>query len=188
MIDFITSLPAWEMIRTLGIASYLLLFAGVGLGILYSMPIWKGKQKAAVYKYHSFLTVTATLCGILHAMLLTIDTYMPFSWKDILVPFGSEHDPIWNGLGTLALFGTLFLIFTTDIRNKLKRTLWLAIHMGAYPTFLLAMVHGLMAGSDTKNITIFSMYVATFGILMILLMIRFFMGRKRNVAHIAARR
>jgi hypothetical protein len=121
MVELISTWPIWQTIRVLGMVSYLLLFTGICLGILYSMPFWKGKTKAALYKYHSSATVAGVFCGIFHAMLLVIDLHMPFSWKEILIPFASRNEPLWNGLGTLALYGMLIITFTTDIRTKLKK-------------------------------------------------------------------
>ncbi|NGQ95912.1 ferric reductase [Brevibacillus sp. SYP-B805] len=187
MVAFLTSLPTWELIRFLGLLAYLLLFAGVSLGMLYSMPVWKGKGKAALYKCHSTVTVAGTFCGILHAMILVIDTYMPFSWLEILIPFRAAYKPLWNGIGTLAAYGTLILILTTDLRNRMPHKLWRMIHIGSYPVFLAALIHGLGVGSDTKHPAVYLMYVLSFGIMVLLLIVRLFFGRKRDRAYLAHR-
>lgn len=187
MAEFLTRLPIWESIRLLGLLSYFLLFASISIGILYSMPFWKGRSKATLYKVHSTLTISSTFCGLLHASLLIVDTYMPFDWGEVLIPFASQHEPFFNGLGTIALYGTLLIIFTTDIRNKLNKTLWRLIHICSYPTFLAALAHGLGVGTDTKNLLVYLMYIITFGIIMLLLIIRIFIGRKRDVAYLANR-
>ncbi|MGE5702589.1 MAG: ferric reductase-like transmembrane domain-containing protein [Clostridia bacterium] len=188
MVGFITSLPTWETIRFLGITAYVLLFLGVSLGMLYSMPFWKGKAKATLYKVHSYTTITGTFCAILHAMTLIVDTYMPFSWTDILVPFSAENDPIWNGLGSLALYSTLLLILTTDLRTKLNKNVWRFLHLCSYPTFVIAMIHGIEIGTDTQSPLMYLLYISTFGILVVLLAIRIVIGRKTTGAYLANRR
>ncbi|MET3292912.1 UNVERIFIED_CONTAM: sulfoxide reductase heme-binding subunit YedZ [Brevibacillus sp. OAP136] len=187
MVEIITNLPVWQSIRILGITAYILLFFGVSLGMLYSMPIWKGKAKATLYKVHSYATITGTFSAILHAMLLIVDTYMPFSWKEVLVPFAAENDPLWNGLGSLALYGTLVIILTTDLRTKLNKTLWRIIHIGSYPTFVMAMIHGIEVGSDSQSPLMYLLYVSTFGILLVLLIVRMVIGRKKAGAYLADR-
>lgn len=187
MVEIITVLPIWQSIRFLGIAAYILLFFGVSLGILYSFPGWKGKVKAKLYKLHSYATITGTFCAILHAMLLIVDTYMPFSWKEILLPFAAQNDPLWNGLGSLALYGTLVIILTTDLRAKLNQTLWRLIHIGSYPTLVMAMIHGIEMGTDSHTPLMYLLYVSTFGILLLLVVIRMFVGRKKTDAYSANR-
>ncbi|WP_019121237.1 ferric reductase-like transmembrane domain-containing protein [Brevibacillus massiliensis] len=187
MVELISTWPIWQTIRVLGMVSYLLLFTGICLGILYSMPFWKGKTKAALYKYHSSATVAGVFCGIFHAMLLVIDLHMPFSWKEILIPFASRNEPLWNGLGTLALYGMLIITFTTDIRTKLKKNVWRAIHFCSYPAFIAALAHGMGAGTDTKRFPIYLMYICTSGIIVLLSVIRICFRRKQNIAHLANR-
>ncbi len=181
--EFLLHLPMWEMIRVLGILSYLLLFGGVSLGICYSMPGWPGKTKSKLYKAHSFATISGMFVGIFHAMLLIVDTYMPFTWPELLVPFSAAKDPFWNGLGSIAVYGMILIILSTDLKQKLKKHVWRAVHLGSYPTFLAALAHGIGVGSDTQNGWVFLMYVTTFVIVCVLLMIRAWMGGKERLAH-----
>ncbi|MFC5529051.1 ferric reductase [Cohnella yongneupensis] len=161
LIDLFVDLPTWPMIRSLGIASYLMLGIGICLGILYSWPNQLPKRKLFRYKLHTFFTVGGTAVGMLHGVITVIDTYMPFDWSEVLVPFTAKHEPLLNGLGTLTVYGLLILIFTSDIRNKLKKKLWYAIHLFSYPIFAMAFVHGYFIGTDTSNEAIRWTYFAT---------------------------
>ncbi|MED1953078.1 ferric reductase-like transmembrane domain-containing protein [Brevibacillus centrosporus] len=188
MTEWILQLPTWEMIRFFGLLSYYLLFAGVVLGISYSFPGWTPKTKGKLYRLHGAASVSGMFIGVLHAMLLVIDTYMPFSWYEILLPFAASHSPVVNGLGTLAAYGMAIIILTTDLRNKLHRKVWRVIHFASYPTFVLALAHGIGGGTDTKVGWIFLSYVVTFAVVSILLIARAFLGGKRSLAHSAGRR
>nr|WP_275691054.1 ferric reductase-like transmembrane domain-containing protein [Paenibacillus aceris] len=154
-------LPIWTLIRVFGILSYLSLFVGMALGITYSFPQWKGQTKARFLRWHTYANHLGTCLALLHTFLLVIDTFMPFDWKEILVPFAAKHSTGLNGIGSIALYGLLLLIFTTDIRHKLKKKLWFAFHLLSYPIFVLALVHGLYIGTDSSSILIKSMYVIT---------------------------
>lgn len=75
-------LPTWNIIRISGIAAYVLLFAGVFLGIAQGMPMAKGKPKAAMFKWHTRTTWLAFGLGLVHALTLYIDHYSPFTWEN----------------------------------------------------------------------------------------------------------
>jgi methionine sulfoxide reductase heme-binding subunit len=149
MIEFITSLPIWQFIRTLGIVSYIFLAIGICLGITYSFPAFKGKSKARLHKMHTFFTIAGTGIGLLHGMITVIDQYTAFNWSEVLIPFTAVHAPFLNGLGTICGYGMLLIIFTSDIRNKLKKKIWLLIHMLSYPIFIMAFIHGYFLGTDS---------------------------------------
>lgn len=150
MAGLLINLPTWWIIRIAGLTSYALLFAGVALGILYSMPLFKGQAKARLYRWHSRTSNAGLLIGLVHGLILMIDTYMPYGWPQLLVPFTSPKDPFWNGLGTLTIYGLILVLITTDFKSLIPYKLWKYIHLLAYPVFLSAMLHGIGAGSDSK--------------------------------------
>lgn len=159
MIAFITGLPLWQIIRVLGLISFVLLTAGICLGISYSFPFWSGKVKARLYKVHTFSTNAGMALGLLHGMVTVVDTYAPFTWSEVLIPFTALRAPFLNGLGTLADYGMLLVIFTSDIRNKLKKKLWFLIHLLSYPIFVMAFIHGYFVGTDTQVTAIRWLYL-----------------------------
>lgn len=154
-------LPTWSLIRISGIAAYLLLFAGVFLGIAQGMPAAKGKPKAAMYKWHTRTTWLAFGLGIAHALILYIDHYSPFSWSELLIPFTASVHPIGSGLGTLSFYGLVIVLLSSDLRNKLGRKWWFIFHMLSYPVFIGLLIHGFVTGSDSSNVLIRLMYVFT---------------------------
>ena len=168
MTDWLIGLPTWQLTRILGIAAYLLLFAGMAIGMLYSYPFVKGKTKQAFYKAHMRLTNSGTLLALLHAAVLVIDTYTPFEWKEILIPFMAHEHPFLYGLGTLALYGMLLLLLTSDFRQKLSRGIWLTIHLLSYPIFIMALAHGFFSGTDSQLPAIKWMYGATFAVTLVI--------------------
>ncbi|TBL73977.1 ferric reductase-like transmembrane domain-containing protein [Paenibacillus thalictri] len=180
MIQFILQLPLWQIIRSFGIVSFILLTAGVCLGILYSFPFWKGITKANMYKLHMYATIAGTGIGFVHGIITVIDPYMPFAWSEVFIPFTAANNPILNGLGTLALFGMLIVILTTDLRNKLKKTLWHAIHMLSYPIFALAWVHGYFLGTDTTSASVRWMYLLCAAAVLLLTAYRLMQGQMNS--------
>jgi len=172
MMEWIVGLPLWQMIRYLGIASYVLLAAGICLGIAYSFPVWKGVRKAQLYKLHTFCTIGGTALGLLHGVITVIDTYLPYSWTEVLVPFAAKQHPVLNGLGTLAGYGMLLVILTSDLRNKIGKRVWKLVHFLSYPIFVIAFVHGYFLGTDTALTGIRWMYLLSFAAVVLLTVLR----------------
>lgn len=175
MISWITTMPVWELIRISGIVTFLLLFAGITLGILYSFPIWKAKGKKRVFQLHKLCTNIGTVLALLHSILPIISPFMPFTWKEVLIPFTAHDHRILNGLGTIASYGLLFVIFMTDIKNVLGKKLWYVSHLLAYPMFILVWIHGFFIGTDTDILGIRWMYVLSATTIVGLTLIRMMM-------------
>ncbi len=63
MVDFMLSLPTWMMIRVIGITSFLLLTAGISLGISYSFPFWGRNTKKNCIAYILMLRLQGRRLG-----------------------------------------------------------------------------------------------------------------------------
>ena len=51
----------------------------------------------------------------LHAILLLFDNYFTFSIPQLLVPFISEYEPIYVGLGVIAMYIIIIIIVSTRV-------------------------------------------------------------------------
>lgn len=176
MIQFILNLPLWQYIRSLGVLSYILLSVGIALGILHSFSYWSSNRKADLLELHTFTTNMGMFLGFLHGIITVIDPYMPFGWSEVFIPFTAQHSPVLNGLGTLAFYGLLLVILTSDFRHKLSRRLWHVTHMLSYPVFIMSSVHGFFLGTDSAKL--WGMYLLSILTILTLTVIRF--GVLRN--------
>lgn len=129
MMEWIVSWPTWGMARVLGILAYMAIFLGLALGRIYRYPIIKGKWKAQLYRWHTRVINGGSLLALLHAAILLIDSYSPYRWRDVLIPFASSRHSVLSGIGTIAAYGLLALLLTSDYRHKIQKQLWLAIHL-----------------------------------------------------------
>ncbi|MFH5187538.1 ferric reductase [Paenibacillus sp. TAB 01] len=180
MIAFIAALPLWQVIRAAGLVSFVLLTLGIGLGISHSFPFWGGKLKGRLYKTHVYSTNSGVALGLFHGMVTVIDTYAPFSWSDVFIPFTALRSPMLNGLGTLADYGMLLVIFTSDLRSKLKKKLWFLIHLLSYPIFMMAFIHGYFLGTDTQYAGIRWLYLLSALLVIGLTFIRLIIPSRRR--------
>ncbi|GIK72636.1 MAG: hypothetical protein BroJett021_16240 [Chloroflexota bacterium] len=157
----------WYVARAGGILAYLLLWLATLWGVFISSKMVKGWIDATMlYNMHEFLPMLAMVFAVVHAAVLMGDAYIRFSLLDLLIPFRAPYRPLWTGLGSLALYLSIALIASFYLRSLISRRVWRALHYLTYLAFVLALVHGLMAGTDTTQPAVYWMYVATGGTLL----------------------
>jgi DMSO/TMAO reductase YedYZ heme-binding membrane subunit len=161
MSEWLVHLPTWMIARTTGLIAYHLLFAGMFLGILYGTPSLKGPWKARTYTWHARTQSAGMIFALVHILILVIDHYRPFSWPELLIPFSHPDHRITYGMGSLAFYGLLLVLLTSDFRTLLPKKLWLTLHMLSYPVYFLALLHGIYNGTDTQTPAVFGGYIAT---------------------------
>jgi predicted ferric reductase len=152
----------WYVARAGGLIAYLLLWMATLWGVLISSKMAKGWiDGTLLYNMHEFLPILAMLFASLHAVVLLGDAYIGFSVLDLLIPFRAPYRPLWTGLGSLALYLSIALIASFYLRGLISRRAWRTFHYLTYLAFVLALVHGLMAGTDSSQPAVYWMYVAT---------------------------
>lgn len=141
----------WYLARSSGLALYLLLFVSymLGLGLAIGWP--RGAGRARVHALHGFTVALSWGFLGLHLVSLAADPWVEFGPRWLLVPFASGVREPWTGFGVLAMD----LLIVTGIAGAARRSigypLWKALHWLTYPLFLLALAHGIGAGSDTAT-------------------------------------
>jgi predicted ferric reductase len=149
----------WYMARSAGIVAYLLLWGSVAGGILVGNKLLNGLVKpAAVYEVHKTLSILALIVGMFHGFILLGDRYMNFSLLDLLIPFRSPYQPFAVGLGILGLYLTAILVASFYIKQHIGKRAWRLLHYTSFGVWIMASLHGIMAGTDTPSIVIKMMY------------------------------
>jgi predicted ferric reductase len=151
----------WTTTRAAGLAAYILLFFSMAFGILQGYPTITAKTKATFYTLHESASWYGMLIAILHGFVLLYDNYVGYSIREIFIPFQSSSEPFLNGLGTIALYLMLLLILTSDLRNKINKKVWRAIHYLSIASYGFALYHGIFSGTDTKYLYVQLMYWLT---------------------------
>jgi len=148
----------WYMARAGGIVAYLLLWLGTLWGVLMSSKLTKGQW---AFGLHEFLPILAMVFAGLHAIVLLGDAYIGFSVVNLLVPFTGPYRPLWTGFGTLAFYLGMALIASFYLKRLVSRKLWRALHYLTYAVFILALLHGVMAGTDSRLLAVRWMHLLT---------------------------
>lgn len=152
----------WYVARAGGLIAYMLLWLATLWGVLISSKMVKGwVDGTLLYNMHEFLPTLAMVFAAVHAVVLMGDAYIGFDLFDLLIPFRAPYRPIWTGLGSLSLYLSIALIASFYLRSVFSRRVWRLMHYLTYLAFGLALVHGLMAGTDATQPAVYWMYVAT---------------------------
>lgn len=163
----------WYLARAGGIVSYLLFWLATCWGIMMSSKIFKGFMDfAKAFALHEYLPILGMVFAALHALILLGDSYIDFDLGELLIPFTSSYKPFWTGLGSLAFYLSLALIISFYIRQKIGQKTWRALHYTSFLAFLLILLHGFMAGSDSGTTVMRVLYLSTGGIVLFLIYFR----------------
>jgi methionine sulfoxide reductase heme-binding subunit len=163
----------WIVLRAAGIGAYLMLFASVAFGLVAtSAPFDKRFAKQSAISIHQFLsTVGLVLLGV-HIGGLSLDAFVHFGPKEILVPGASTYRPVAVALGVIAMYAMVLVLVSSWMRRHYSAKLWRRLHVVAVPAFVLSMLHGIFAGADATRRWMYLIYVTTACIVVFLLVLR----------------
>ncbi|MCZ2109935.1 MAG: hypothetical protein LC118_10285 [Dehalococcoidia bacterium] len=152
----------WYVSRASGLVSFVLLTGSVLFGLLISTKAADGLfSRLLVLEVHQFTSVlTLSMLG-LHAGSLLFDGFLRFTPGDILVPLTSPYRPFWTGLGIIAAWSTAIVTGSFWARKRLRQKTWRRLHYLSFAAWLLSLVHGFTAGTDSQLTPVFWMYVVS---------------------------
>jgi sulfoxide reductase heme-binding subunit YedZ len=165
----LTSAPAdWYAARAGGVVAYVLLTAGVLLGMSMSSGVrlerWPRFALQDVHRFAGLLTGTFVT---IHVVTIAIDAYLPFSLSSLLIPFTAAYRAVWTGLGVVAAELLLALAVTNRLRtiHRLDYARWRRVHYLNFAVWLAATAHGLGSGTDRSTTWLLALYtVAVAGV------------------------
>ncbi|MCA9867089.1 MAG: hypothetical protein KIS95_09110 [Anaerolineae bacterium] len=163
----------WYLARAGGVVAYMLLWLATSWGIMMSSKVIKGVVSVPVaYALHGYLPILGVVFAALHALVLLGDTYIGFTPWQLLIPFTSTYKPFWTGLGVLAFYLSVALIASSYVRKRIGQKMWRTFHFTSYLGFLMALLHGIMAGSDSDTMVMHIIYLVTGGLTIFLVLFR----------------
>jgi cytochrome b561 len=152
----------WDLIRSAGIGAYLMLFLSVAWGLAATTaPLGKRVSKASAAALHQMMSSVGLVLLGLHLAASFADSFMPFSLAELAVPMASEYRPVAVAFGIASMYVTVLVIVASLLRSRIGTARWRRTHLLAVPAFVLALVHGVFAGSDGPRPWMFWVYVST---------------------------
>jgi sulfoxide reductase heme-binding subunit YedZ len=143
----------WYASRSAGLVSLVLLTTTLLLGISGVARAGTARwPRFALARLHRNLSLLTVAFVALHVATAVLDGYVDIRWVDVAVPFRADYEPLWLGLGAVALDLLAALIVTSLLRTRLGLRAWRAVHLCAYACWPLAVVHGLgIGGADSTT-------------------------------------
>ncbi len=179
-----TSPLLWYLNRGSGIVLVVVFTLTVVLGVLATgrglRPWW---PRFITQGLHRGLAAVSVLLLLLHAVVAVVDEYVDIRWWQTVVPFGSTYEPLWLGLGTVALDLTVIVIATSLARSRLPHRLWFLVHLTTYAAWALGVIHGLGIGTDADlgwSVAITAACVGLVGLAALSRVVAVLLGRRRG--------
>ena len=163
----------WILLRAAGIGAYAMLFLSVAWGLASTTSVFgKRISKASATTVHQFMATCGLFLLAGHVGVLLADSFMPFSTADVTIPMVSSYRPVAIAFGIAAMYATVFVIVTSWMRKRIGTTWWRRTHLLAVPTFVLSLVHGVFAGTDSVRPAMWWTYLGTGLVVLFLLVVR----------------
>ena len=152
---------AWYAARAGGLVALVLLTLATLAGIL---PAGRAQStrwpRFAVEDVHRYLGLLTGSFISLHVGVLLLDSFLPFSIAQLVVPGLSSYRPLPTALGVVGAELLLALALTNRFRSRLPYRFWRRAHYANFAVWILALTHGITAGTDSDTAWALALYVA----------------------------
>jgi predicted ferric reductase len=146
-----TTLP-WYIARASGLVGWGLLAAATLWGLALSTKVLGPRPRPNwLLDLHRWLGGIALVFTGVHVTALLADTYVHFGLASLLVPFASSWHPLAVAWGVVAFYLLVAVELTSLARAHLPKIVWRRVHFASFLLFVMATIHGLTAGTDTKS-------------------------------------
>jgi methionine sulfoxide reductase heme-binding subunit len=159
----LTSSPAvWYAARASGVAAYVVLTLVVAIGMTLGGKAQSRRwPRFAVEDIHRFGGLLVGSLLVVHVGAIALDSFLPFSLGQLVIPFTARYRPLWTGLGIFAAELLLALAITNHYRKRMPHRLWRAAHYANFAVWTLASLHGVFAGTDRSATWLAVLYGAS---------------------------
>jgi len=143
----------WYTARGAGLSAMLALSLATSLGAVGSIRTRLAESRVILQYVHR----TAAACGLalilVHVTTLVLDGKAQTGLAAALVPFAANYRPNAVALGSIAMYSFILVGAMGAARGRIARSargavIWRWIHAVSYPAWCLAVLHGLLAGTD----------------------------------------
>lgn len=164
---------SWDALRAAGFAAYLLLWLSVVTGMAVHMRYRPAPVALSwLLETHRMASVLSLAFLAGHLAGLLVDPTVAFSPIDLAVGVTAGYRPLQLGLGALAMWGTGAVLASTAAAAQIRYALWRNLHYLAFPAYVLALAHGITAGTDSAAPLALGLYAATAAVVAAMLVAR----------------
>jgi DMSO/TMAO reductase YedYZ heme-binding membrane subunit len=142
----------WWVARASGIVAWAFVAAAVVWGLLASTRLVRRRGAPAwILDLHRYLGTLTIVFLIVHVGSIWLDSFVPFTPRQLFVPFASTWRPHAVAWGIFATYLLVAIQITSWAMRRLPRKLWHRVHVLSIPMLVLATVHGFLGGTDRSN-------------------------------------
>jgi predicted ferric reductase len=164
---------SWLFERLFGFMSYITVALSVIYGLLLSTKLLDSVAHRPVsFSLHQDLAAIGLGMAGIHGMLLGLDTSVPFTFAQILVPGQSPHAPLAVGVGQVALYLMALVTISFYARKRIGQRAWRTLHYVTFLAYAGATFHGIASGSDSGSVWAQGLYVGSLTVVAFLLVYR----------------
>jgi predicted ferric reductase len=143
----------WYASQATGIVSLVLYTIVMLLGItVVGQGAVPGVPKFGVVALHRSISLLSIAFLAVHIGTALLDSYVSISFVSTIVPFVSSYEPLWIGLGAVAVDLMIALVVTSLLRARISPRLWRAVHWLAYAFWPVAIAHTVGLGSGSGGL------------------------------------
>lgn len=175
------SLP-WYATRILGFLAYGALTLSVVYGLLLSTGILdRIAHRVVSFTLHQDLSAVAIGLTALHGAVLALDTFVPQTVRQLLIPFTGPYRPEWVGVGQVTFYLMVVVYASFSVRRRIGQRVWRLVHYTTLLLFAGATAHGLMSGTDSPAAWASGAYLISTVVVVFLLIYRITLGLASSV-------
>jgi methionine sulfoxide reductase heme-binding subunit len=152
----------WLASRAAGVVALLCIAVSVGVGLAMAARVSQRPGLARVLlSVHRQTALVGLVAIAVHGITLLGDKFLSPSIGDIAIPFTSEHEPLWTGLGVTGGWLAVILGLSYWVRQYIGAALWRKLHRATVLVYVLSVAHTLGAGTDASEPWMRLLLVAT---------------------------
>ena len=153
----------WYVTRAAGMTAYILVWLSTMWGFIIGSKIFDSILDTSIsLVFHEILSLLGLGFSLMHAAVLLVDRFIPFSLTQIMVPFLSPYRPFWVGTGTICFYLALLVSLSFYVRRWISQPLFRLIHVLSIFSYLGILFHALFAGTDSGLSMVLDVYKITF--------------------------
>jgi methionine sulfoxide reductase heme-binding subunit len=137
----------WITSRAAGTAALLASSVSVGVGLLMSQRLLKGRQPD-LRIVHEALSLATIAAIVVHAAALLGDSFLHPSIADVTVPFVSGYKEPWTTIGIVSGWLMVLLGLSFYARARIGQQRWRSVHRFTALAWVLGLAHSLGEGTD----------------------------------------
>ncbi len=155
----------WFANRGTGVVLLALLTLSTAMGVISTAragsATWPRFATQALHRNVSLLTLALLA---VHISTAVADNFVDIRWYEAFLPRLGAYKGIWLWLGTLGCDVMVAIVVTSLIRHRLSHRTWRGIHLLAYLSWGVGVLHGIGIGTDSSTAWGMGVTVASVGV------------------------